>query len=315
MNRVAVPVSGMPRGVGCARALAVGAALCALAACGGDAALDRAEKAYDAGSYREAVTIIRHHVKKGGEKTPAMCFLLGKAWLRAGSEADAQLSFDDCRTADAGMAKEIAAFLKAEALAALDGGDLAKGKRLVQLALGYEPGLAFGKHDVVVGEIYADRRDYAAAVPYLERFVKDFPEDPRAAEALIDLAAAYEKLGASSRSIEVYKRFQERYPRSRLAGDAAWELENLLLREAESRVEAGAPAEAETVLVNLASTATSPIVVERSNFLLGQICEGRGDVQPAIRYYRVVVNAGTSGRLVEKAKERIEQLEMSKRRR
>lgn len=277
--------------------------------------MSRAEKAYDAGDYREALTILRHHVKKGGEKTPDLLFLLGKAWLGAGSEADAQLAFDECRAADAAMAREIAAFLKSEAVAALDGGDLAKGKRLALLALNYQSGLSFGKYDAVVGEIYADRRDYASAVPYLERFVKDFPEDKGAAQALIDLASAYEKLGSSARSIAVYRRFQERYPRSRLAGDAAWELENLLLKEAETRVEAGAPAEAETVLVDLASTATSPIVVEKSNFLLGQICEGRGDAPSAIRYYRVVVNGGTSGRLVEKAKERIEQLEMSKRRR
>jgi hypothetical protein len=72
---------------------------------------------------------------------------------------------------------------------------------------------------------------------------------------------------------------------------------------------------APAMLVDLAASAASPIVKDRSNFLLGEICENRGDTRSAVRYYRAVVDAGTGGRLVDRAKERIEKLDASKRRR
>ncbi len=298
-----------------ARAAVVLLLLSALASCGADPALERAQREYDAGRYRDAAAIIRLHLKKGGEKTPEILFLAGSAWLRAGSEAEAQSAFDECRAADPSRAGSIADFLREEALAALGGGDAARGKRLMSLAVGYRPGTDFGKQNVAAAEIFLDRRDFAQAITYLERFVREEPDDPRAAEAFIDLAAAYQKNGQSGRAIEVYRTFQERYPRSRLASDAAWELEGLLLREAEERASSGGAAEAESMLVDLSATATSPIVKDRGNFLLGELCEARGDARAAVRYYRAVVDAGTGGRLIDKAKERIEKLEISTRRR
>ena len=49
-----------------------------------EAILDKAEKEYDAGRYREAVFLIRHHFKKGGNASPELLFLFGKAWLKTG---------------------------------------------------------------------------------------------------------------------------------------------------------------------------------------------------------------------------------------
>jgi len=302
------------RGAGLRAAAALFLAL-ALASCGADSAFDRAEREYEAGNYRDAVAIIRLHLKKEGEKTPDLLFLAGKAWLRSGSEADAQSAFDECVAAEPSRAGAVAEFLKGEAMESIAGGDLARGKRLMSLAAAYRPGIDFGKQNLTAGEIFLERRDYATAITYLERFVKDEPKDPRAAEALIELASAYQRSGASARAIEVYLSFQERYPRSRLASDAVWELETLLLRDAEERAAAGAVAEAESMLVDLSSSASSPIVKDRSNFLLGELCENRGDARSAVRYYRAVVDAGTGGRLVDKAKERIEKLDTSTRRR
>jgi tetratricopeptide (TPR) repeat protein len=287
----------------------------ALASCGADPVLERAQREYDAGKYRDAVAIIRLHFKKDGEKTPELLFLAGAAYLRSGSEADAQSAFDQCRTADPSRAAAIADFLRSEAMESINGGDAARGKRLMSLAVLHRPGTDFGKQNLLAAEIFLERRDFPSAIMYLERFVRDEPDDPRAAEALIELAAAYQKNGASGRAIEVYRTFQLRFPRSRLASDAVWELETLLLRDAEERVAEGGNEEAEAMLVDLAATAASPIVKDRSNFLLGEICEARGDARDAVRYYRAVVDAGTGGRLVDRAKERIEKLDASKRRR
>ncbi len=313
MNSLSGRVSAGPKPR--ARPLAVLALAIVLVSCGGDSAPERAEAAYEAGNYREALVIIRAHLKKGGGRDAATLFLAGRVWLRAGSEAEAQASFDECRIVDPSYAGKIADFLRDEAAAAIEGNDAARGKRLIALAVAYRPGTSFGKNDLVAADVFLDRRDYAGAIPYLERYVRANPDEPGAAEAYIELASAYEKSGSTNKAVDTYREFQERYPKSKLASNAVWEIENLLLREAEERVAQGEPASAETLLVDLAATAASPIVKERSNFLMGEICEARGDTRGAVRWYRAVVEGGASGRLVDKAKERIEKLEMSNRRR
>jgi tetratricopeptide (TPR) repeat protein len=290
-------------------------ALLSASSCDREAILDKAAKEYGAGRYRETVFLIRHSIKKGESPSPELLFLLGKSWLKSGSEAEAQSAFEDCRKKDASYGPKIARFLKDEAASSITSLDVARGKRMIVLALDFQSGLDFGEHNVVAGKLYLDRREFDTAIAYLEKYLKAFPDAPNAAEATIDLAAAYEKKGDVNQAISLYRRFQERYPNSRLASDAVWELENLLLREAEDLYREGAVSEAESLLAGLAPSAGSPLVKERTNFLLGEISEGRGDVKEAVRYYREVVNSGASAKLVQKAKENIERLEMPKRRR
>jgi tetratricopeptide (TPR) repeat protein len=293
----------------------VALALLVSLSCGRESILERAAKEYEAGRYREAVFLIRHYVKKGGQQSPELLLLFGKSWLKTGSEAEAQTAFEECRKKDPAYGPKIAQFLGDEAIASIRESDVARGKRLMLLALSFQGGLDFGEYDVIAAGLYFDRREFDTAIVYLKKYLGAFPEAPGAAEAMIELAEAYEEKGNADSAIAIYRKFQERYPRSRLTSSAAWELEGLLLREAESLYDQGAVNEAESVLVGLASTAGSPLVKERTSFLLGELCEKRGDTKGAVRRYREVVNSGSSGRLVEKAKERIEQLEMQKRRR
>ena len=290
-------------------------ALLMVCSCNRESILEKAQKEYSAGRYRETVFLIRHSIKRGQSPSPELLFLLGRSWLKSGSEAEARSAFEDCRKKDASYGPKIARFLKDEAMASIRSLDVARGKRMIMLALGFQSGLDFGEYNAVAGKLFLDRREFDAAIKYLERYLNEFPDAPNAAEAMIDLAAAYEKKGDIDRAISLYRRFQERYPESGLASNALWEFENLLLKEAENLYRGGAVSEAESLLAGLAPAAGSPLVKERTNFLLGEIHEGRGDVKEAVRYFREVVNSGSSARLVQKAKENIERLEMPKRRR
>ena len=73
----------------------------------------------------------------------------------------------------------------------------------------------------------------------------------------------------------------------------------------------GDPEEAERILGDLAATAGNPLIREKANFLLAEIYESRADYNTAVKYYTEVINLnlGSSGRLVERAKERIERIE------
>jgi tetratricopeptide (TPR) repeat protein len=290
-------------------------ALLAALACGHESILDRAMREYEGGRYREAVFIIRHHIKKGGQTSAELMFLFGKSWLKSGSEAEAQAAFEECIKKEAGFGTKIAQFLRSEALSSVKASDVARGKRMMLLALDFQSDLDFGEYNVFAAELYIERREFDKAIPYLERYLEKFPAASGGAEAMIELASAYEKKGDAGKAISLYRKFQETYPKSRLASNAVWELESLLLKEAEALYGDGAVSEAESVLVELQWTGANPLVKERTNFLLGEICEKRGDATNAVRHYREVVNSGSSGRLVEKAKERIEKLEMQKRRR
>ena len=313
LRRICVALSASRRGV-CA-----GVALCiltaALSSCGKESVLDKANAEYEAGRYREAVFLIRHYLKRGGEESAPLLFLAGKAWLKAGSEAEAEDSFTACIKKDPSFGLQVADFLKGETMAAFAAGDAAKGRRLMLASLGFKPGLDFGKYNNAAAAMYLDRKDYDSAIQYLDRYLRAYPTSSGSAEAMVNLASAYEKKGNIEQAIATYTKFQESYPKSRLASNALWELETLLLKEAEAGLASGYSGKADTILTNLASSASSPMVRERANFLLGEMNEGRGDAQSAIRYYRQVVELGNTGRLVERAKEKIEKLQASRKRR
>ena len=72
---------------------------------------------------------------------------------------------------------------------------------MIVLALSFQSGLDFGEYNVVAGKLYLDRREFDKAIAYLEKYLNAFPEAPNAAEATIDLAAAYEKKGDADKAI------------------------------------------------------------------------------------------------------------------
>jgi TolA-binding protein len=296
-------------------ALALCVAVAAWSSCGRESVLDKAQAEYDAGRYQEAVFLIRHYLKKGGEETAPLLFLAGKAWLKSGSEAEAEDSFTSCVKKDPSSAIQVADFLKEEAMAAYEAGDQGKGRRLMLDAVGFRPGLDFGRYDSALASMYLERKDFDTAIEYLGRYLKAYPKSSGSAEAMISLASAYEKKGDIAQAISTYTRFQESYPKSRLASNALWELETLLLREAQNDRASGAVGKADTILTNLAASASSPTVRERANFDLGEMNEERGDRQGAVRYYRQVIELGATGRLVERAKESIERLQGTRKRR
>ncbi|MBN1164851.1 MAG: tetratricopeptide repeat protein [Candidatus Krumholzibacteriota bacterium] len=279
--------------------------------CGKKSLLQRVEDEYRKGNFRECVFLVRHHFRRGGSRSPRLLFISGKALLKLGIEADAGSNFAEIYSADTTWAVEIAGALREEALICLDKGLLPKGKRLMFQAINYQRELDFGTYNELAGELLLERKDFERAAFYFNAYLETFPDTAGAASAMMNLGAAYEGMGKPLKAIELYRTFQERYPKSRLRSTANWRLENLMLNAGEQLYSGGEPDEARNLLLDLAATADNPLVRERANFLLGQICEGNYDIEKAIYYYREVVNLnlGSSGRLVDKAKERIEKLD------
>jgi tetratricopeptide (TPR) repeat protein len=283
----------------------------AMASCGSDTVLEQVEEEYQKGNYREGLYIARFHFRKGGERTPELLFIVGKAYMRLSIEAEASDSFAEVFSNDSTWAPMIAEVLRAEALANLEKGLTAKGSRFIIQAVNYEQDLDFGRFDGLAGDLMLERKDYRRAIHYYTVFLEEYPDTAGAAVVMMDLGAAYEGNGDILDAIRLYREFQDRYPKSRMISTAQWKLENLLLDSSREMLTGGEPEEAEQILAGLASTAGNQLVREKSNFLLAEIYESREDYTMAVRYYKEVVNLtlGSSGRLAEKAKERIESIE------
>jgi tetratricopeptide (TPR) repeat protein len=286
--------------------------------CGAKSPLEKAEKEYASGRYRETIFIIRHHFRRGGDRHPDLLFLAGKAYLRLGSEAEAEDAFAECFSKDSTKADMIGEYFKEEAKKSLESGLALKGKRFMRQAILYDRGQKadFGLYNALAGDLMIEQRDYPGAVRFYESFLDAYPDTAGAAEVMMSLGSAYEEIGEIEKATELYRRFNDRYPQSRLKTTVMWKLENLLYRMAEERYGEGALEEAEGLLVDLAASASARLIRERANFLLGEISEKKGNTGNAMRYYREVVNLnlGSSGRLLEKAKERIEALELARKR-
>jgi len=295
------------------RLACLGLALTAAAAasCGSKSVLEQVEEEYAGGNYREALYIARHHFRRGGERSPELLFLAGKAYLRLGIEAEASDRFAEVFSGDSTWAPMIAGVLKGEALESFEKGLTAKGSRFIIQAVNYEQGLDFGRFNGIAGDLMLDRKDYRGAIHYYTAFLGEYPDTAGAAMVMMDLGEAYEGHGDTLEAIDLYRDFQDRYPKSRMRSTARWKLENLLLDSGREMLSGGEPEEAERILGELAATAENPLVREKANFLLAEIYESRADYRMALRYYTEVVNLnlGSSGRLVEKAKERIEKIE------
>lgn len=284
--------------------------------CGEKGVLEEANEEFEEGRYRETVFVIRHHFRRGGGRHPELLFLAGKAYLKLGSEAEAEDAFAEAFSKDSTLAEGISAYFKEEADRSIRSGLTLKGKRFIRQALTYDHNIDFDGYNAMAGDIMMDRKDYGSAVRYFERYLESYPDSSGAAEVMLSLGAAYEEMGETESAIGNYRRFHERYPLSRLNTTVMWKLENLLFRMAEESLEEGKLDEAKLALEDLASGASARLVRERANFLLGGIAEQTGDREAALRYYREVVNLnlGESGRLLDKAKERIEELELAKKR-
>jgi tetratricopeptide (TPR) repeat protein len=273
--------------------------------------LEKVSGEFSKGNYAESVFLARHHFKKGGEKDPELLFIVGRALLKLGSEAEAADSFAEICAIDSSWATRIAGLYRVEALENLETGQEARGKRFILKTAEFGPDTDFGPYNPVAGEILLEGRDFDGAIRYFRRYLQAHPDTAGAAEVMIQLGSAYEGKGDKLHAIELYRRFQDRYPGSRLMSTVEWKLENLLLNAGTELYSGGEIEKAQALLLELADSAGNPLVREKVNFLLAEIFESRNETESAVDYYSRVVhmNLGSSGRLVERAKERIAKLE------
>jgi len=282
--------------------------------CSKKSPVEEARKFIGNGKYRDALFVIKHYFKRGGERSPELLFLAGISYLKLGIESDASESFEECISRDKRWAGKIAEIYSKEVARAVEKKKLAKAKRMIAEAIHFNPGVDFGRYNVIAGNVLMEQRSDSLAVVYFERYMLAHPDTSGISRVMLDLATCYENMGDTTKAVEMCRNLITRFPKSQLRSSAEWKLENLLYEKALGAFNAGQADEARLMLEEIVSSSKNPVIKEKAYFLLGRIYERLGDRDKAIRFYREVVNLnlGSSSRLLEKAKERIEELEVSK---
>jgi tetratricopeptide (TPR) repeat protein len=202
-------------------------------------------------------------------------------------------------------------FLHAKAMEAAEAGRRPKAARRLQKAVEYDPTLELGPYLFLVADVYFEDKNFGRAAPLYRSALEAHPDTSIAETASFNMAISYDEMGWHSQAREAYEELLDRFPRGEFRSDAAWRLSNLLYEEAEKQHVLGNYEETVETLGALVERTTNRGLLQKTHFLLGETYEAMGELKAAHREYREVieVDRGASGRIVERAREKIAALQ------
>ena len=264
---------------------------------------------YDSGDYREVVTLCRHAI--GEDISGAdVYYYYGLALLSLERDFESYRQFERAVAIDPTLDRDIASELLAKGREAIVRGDVEKGENRLKASVRYDANLRLGALRYVVADAYFKDKDFLMASQLYRTAVEEFPDTSAAQKAYFNLAQCYMSLGYDKQSVEVLYRQLEEFPRGRLSGQAKWKLTIALYGIAEKEFAAGNHKTAVDDLEELLARTTNTSLIQKARFLLGEVYEAMGEYSKAYGQYRAIIreDRGASGRIVERAKGKIEAL-------
>ncbi len=282
--------------------------------CGQEPILKRVEKEFEDGNFRQAVFLVRHHLRRGGARNPRLLFIAAESLLKLGIEGDAENYFEEICGSDSTWAPKIASILQGKAIEYMNRGANTGGRRFIVQAVNYDSNISFGEYDLEAGKLLMEKRDFKESIIFLNRYLSNYPDSSGAAEAMINLGDVYKEAGQNRKAIDIYRLLIKKYPVSRFVSTASWNYENLSIEEAAKAIEGGELDVAENMLVHMIKSSVNTHNLIQGYFMMGEIYSKQMFIQKSIDCYEEVLklNLWSSGRYSERAKERIEELEESK---
>lgn len=269
-------------------------------------AVSEIRESFERGEYRETIAFCRHAVRQEIE-APEVYLYHGKALVLLDRDFEGFTKLDEAVRRDPLLAGEVAAFLRDEAVKSFDRGRRPQAAGRMQKAVEIDPSTDPGVYIYLVADSYFDARDYSRAAASYARAVEAFPDTSAAEMAYVNMAASYRELGMSSRAREALETLLDLYPHGSTATQARWDLVNILYDEAEKKYLTGQYEETIEIVAEIMTRSRNPGLRQKSRFLLGETYEAQGDLAKAYEQYQQVIDKdrGASGRIVERAKEKI----------
>lgn len=272
-------------------------------------AISEIRDAYEAHEYRESVALCRHALRKDIDAA-MVYFYYGASLVSLGRDFEGFRQLGEASRRDPDLSSMIGSFL-------FESGELSYQERRrpqaakrMQKALEIDPALDLGPYLYLAADGYFADKDYEQASQLYERAIESRPDTSVVEEAYLNLAAAYVEIGAQAKAREVLDKLLDLRPRGTLATQARWRLVNLLYEQGEKHFVLGNYEEVVEVIGELLSRTQNPGLVQKSRFLLGETYERLGEFDQAYVQYNKIIEGdrGASGRIVEKARGKIEAL-------
>jgi tetratricopeptide (TPR) repeat protein len=269
-------------------------------------ALSEIRASFETSEYRETVALCRHAIRRGIDAAEVYYFF-GASLVMMDRDFEGFLQMEIAARRDPASARDIGLFLFENGERTFQKRLRAKAARRMQKAVEIDPMLELGSYTYLVAAEYFKAKDYERARQYYSRAIEAHPDTAAAEEAYLNMAISCAATGAASRARENLETLLELYPRSSLATDARWRLVNLLYEEGEKQYLLGNYEETVEVIEELLSRTRNPGLKQKSRFLLGETYEALGEFDEAYRQYKKIIEGdrGASGRIVERAKEKI----------
>jgi tetratricopeptide (TPR) repeat protein len=275
--------------------------------CGGGRTTGRIEQAFERGDYTDVVALSRHALRQGDDR-PVIRYYYGVGLVGVGRDHEGFGELDRAVDADAKYAPRAAAFLWEQALAR-PGSDVSA-RRMRKAAL-LDPELDLGRHRFAVAEVCMAERDYAGAARLYEEAVRAYPDTSACEEAYAHLAECWVELKQPEKARVAMETLVRKYPRGSLASRASGRLDDVAFDQAQAAYDAGDYPKAVELAAALVESTANRSLQQKARFLLGEAYEASGDAAAAFATYREIIRSdrGDSGRVVERARARIEALQ------
>ncbi len=265
------------------------------------------QKALEAGDYAEVLALGRHALR-GGDDRPAVHYYYGLGLVGSGRDHEGFLQIDQAVEGDDRFAGRAAGFLWEQAQAKPRARESA---RRMRKALQLDPTIDPGPYRFAVADVCFSERDYADAARFYEEAVRDYPDSSACEVAYARLAECWSELKQPEKAKAVMETLMKKYPRGTLASRAGARLDNASFDDAQAAYDAGDYARAVEVARAIVESTGNRSLQQKARYLLGESYEATGDVASAYATYREIIRTdrGDSGRIVERARARIEALQ------
>ena len=264
---------------------------------------------YEHGDYREVVTLCRHAI--GEDITGAeVYYYYGLALLSLERDFESYRQLKRAVEIKPEMSRAVAAQLLDKGKEAIAAKDFHNGEERLKAAVRYDPNIHLGALRYAVADAYFKDNDFQVASQLYRAAVEEYPDTSAAQQAYFNLGQCYLAMGMDKQAVEAFYKQLDEFPRGALSGQAKWKLANALYDIAWDEFSMGNYETAVEELDELLARTTNSTLIQKARFLLGEAYERLGDYTKAYGQYRAIIreDRGASGRIVERAKEKIEAL-------
>ncbi len=276
----------------------------------GNKTLAEVKKAYETKDYSETVALCKFAIRRQ-RATPEVYYYYGASLIALDRDYEGFRRLEEAISGDMSLAPDAGELLFAAALGDVGSGRRAKAARRMQKAVEYDPSVELGPHRFLVADVYFKEKNYGRAAPFYAKAIAAHADTSILESAWFNMAVAYDEMGWNTQAREAFEMILELYPQGEFRSESSWRLSNLLYEDAEKQHVLGNYEEAVEALSTLVERTSNRGLLQKSRFLLGESYEAMGDYDDAYREYTEVirVDRGASGRIVERAREKIAALQ------